>query len=103
MPSRSAMARAVAGWSPVIITGTMPARWHFADGLRGLGRGGSIRPTSPSNNRSLLLHRVKRCRAGSWTRSGASRTRARAGRARPSLGVGAALRLGVEGRIGPRR
>ncbi len=47
MPSRRAMARAVAGWSPVIITGVMPARWASATAAAASGRGGSIKATSP--------------------------------------------------------
>ena len=43
MPSSAAIARAVAGWSPVISTGVMPAAWQARDGgggrAAGAGRG----------------------------------------------------------------
>ena len=43
------MASAVAGWSPVIITGRMPAARHSATAVRASGRGGSMSPTNPIN------------------------------------------------------
>ena len=52
MPKRSAMARAVAGWSPVIITGVMPAAMHSRTASSASERGGSIKPMSPSRERS---------------------------------------------------
>ena len=47
MPSSWATAKAVALWSPVIITGRTPARWHLATAAFTSGRGGSIRPNRP--------------------------------------------------------
>ena len=47
-PSSRATAVAVTGWSPVIITGRMPARSQTAIASRASVRGGSIIPTSPS-------------------------------------------------------
>ena len=52
MPSSRATARAVVGWSPVIITTEMPARSQVAIASRASGRGGSIMPTRPRNVRS---------------------------------------------------
>ncbi len=55
MPSRIAMARAVRGWSPVIITGDdarLPALGDRAFGAS--GRGGSMRPTKPTKVSSAL-------------------------------------------------
>ena len=53
MPRRSAIACAVAGWSPVIMTGVMPAAMHSATAALASGRGGSISPTSPISARAL--------------------------------------------------
>ena len=47
MSSSRAMATAVILWSPVIITGRMPARWHRCTASRTSSRGGSIIPTRP--------------------------------------------------------
>ena len=41
------MALAVTTWSPVIMTGLMPARRHCLTASRASGRGGSIMPTRP--------------------------------------------------------
>ena len=49
MPRRRAIAAAVAGWSPVIITGVIPAARHSATAAGASGRGGSIMPTTPSS------------------------------------------------------
>ena len=48
MPSSRAMATAVSLWSPVIITGRMPAAKHCSTAPRTSGRGGSIMPMSPA-------------------------------------------------------
>ncbi len=48
MPSLLAIARAVPGWSPVIITGRMPAAMHTATASFASSRGGSIMPIRPS-------------------------------------------------------
>ena len=53
MPSRPAMAEAVAGWSPVIITGRMPARLHSETASAASGRGGSSSPMSPKKHSPL--------------------------------------------------
>ena len=47
MSSCFAMARAVERWSPVIITGRMPARRQRATAFAASGRGGSIMPNRP--------------------------------------------------------
>ena len=47
MPTRRAIASAVRGWSPVIITGRMPAVRHSSTASAASGRGGSIMPTMP--------------------------------------------------------
>ena len=47
MPSSRAIARAVSGWSPVIITIRIPARRHLATASRASARGGSCRPIKP--------------------------------------------------------
>ena len=47
------MASAVSGWSPVIMTGTMPAVWHRLTASLASSRGGSIMPTSPAKIRWL--------------------------------------------------
>ena len=46
---RRAIARAVSGWSPVIMTGTIPALRQSATASFASCRGGSIRPTRPSS------------------------------------------------------
>ncbi len=43
-----AIVRAVSGWSPVIITGRMPATAHVSTAARASARGGSIIATRPS-------------------------------------------------------
>ena len=45
-----AMAEAVITWSPVIITGRMPALRQTATAAFASGRGGSIMPTRPTNS-----------------------------------------------------
>ena len=45
---------AVSGWSPVIMTGRMPAATQVATASRASGRGGSRMPTSPTKVRFLL-------------------------------------------------
>ena len=52
MPSSAAITAAVRGWSPVIISGRMPARLARATASFASGRGGSIMPISPANTRS---------------------------------------------------
>ena len=52
-PSSAAIARAVSGWSPVIITGLMPARAQVRIASFASGRGGSIIPTRPRSVISL--------------------------------------------------
>ena len=47
MPTRRAIVSAVRGWSPVIMTGRMPAWRHSATASSASGRGGSIMPTMP--------------------------------------------------------
>ena len=51
MPTRLAMAKAVAAWSPVIITGVIPALLHWATASFTPGLGGSSRPMSPAKTR----------------------------------------------------
>ena len=51
MPTFKAMAEAVRAWSPVIITGLMPARRHCSTARRASSRGGSIMPTMPTKVR----------------------------------------------------
>ena len=51
MPSSRAMADAVAAWSPVIITGRIPAARHWATASRTPARGGSVSPISPAKVR----------------------------------------------------
>ena len=48
MPRSTAMRAAVRGWSPVIITMRMPARWASAIAGRTSVRGGSMMPTEPA-------------------------------------------------------
>ena len=55
MPTRRAMASAVAPWSPVIITGRMPARLHWATAAFTPGRGGSSMAMRPQNTRPLSI------------------------------------------------
>ena len=78
MPSADRDRRAVSGWSPVIITGVMPACRHSATACAASGRGGSIRPTKPTNVSSALdrLGReLRRARAGQSRRAIASTRR----------------------------
>jgi len=49
IPSCRATARAVAGGSPVILTGTTPAWRQTRTSSSASGRGGSIRPANPKN------------------------------------------------------
>jgi hypothetical protein len=49
IPTRRAITSAVSGWSPVIITGRMPADRHMATDSAASGRGGSIMPRSRSD------------------------------------------------------
>ena len=91
MPSSRAIARAVSGWSPVIITARMPARWQRATASRASGRGGSCMP-GEAEKRELAL-RVRRPRKvverplgeGEHAQrvAGEQRARPRASRARP--------------------
>ena len=53
--ARAAIASAVAGWSPVIITVRMCARLATATAAFASVRGGSIMPTRPSNTRSSSM------------------------------------------------
>ncbi len=53
IPNSSAMAVAVSTWSPVIITGLMPASLHKATASVTPLLGGSIIPTSPTKVRSF--------------------------------------------------
>ena len=53
MPRLEAMAPAVILWSPVIITGLMPAALHLATATFASSRGGSIIPTIPRKVRSF--------------------------------------------------
>ena len=55
------MASAVSGWSPVIITGRMPAVRQVATASRTSARGGSMMPTSPS---SVMSSSATGCVAG---------------------------------------
>jgi hypothetical protein len=52
MPISRAMARAVSGWSPVIITTRMPAARHWATAALAWARGGSYIPVRPTNTSS---------------------------------------------------
>lgn len=63
MPSLWPMARAVAAWSPVIITGRMPARLHWATASFTPGRGGSSMAMSPQKTSWLSLSRSSLGRA----------------------------------------
>ena len=49
------MYAAVSGWSPVIMTGRMPAATQVATASRASGRGGSRMPTSPTKVRSFSM------------------------------------------------
>ena len=53
--STEAMRAAVSGWSPVIITVRMPARWASVTESRTSVRGGSIMPTMPFQMRSVSM------------------------------------------------
>ena len=66
MPSRRAIARAVAGWSPVIITGVMPAAAAVGDRRRRPPRAAdrSGRPGRGRRGRSRRLRRRRRPAAG---------------------------------------
>ena len=55
MPRSEAMRAAVSGWSPVIITVRMPARWASVTESRTSVRGGSIMPTMPFQMRSVSM------------------------------------------------
>ena len=53
MPTSLAIAAAVAGWSPVIITGLIPASMHWKTASLASSLGGSFNPTRPMKIRSL--------------------------------------------------
>ena len=53
MPSLFAITFAVISWSPVIITGVIPASLHFLTAFSASFLGGSSIPISPINERSL--------------------------------------------------
>ena len=59
------MARAVAAWSPVIMTVRTPAVRHVSTASRTSGRGGSIMPTMPTNTRSRSMSSAS---SGTWGR-----------------------------------
>ena len=76
MPNRRAMARAVLGWSPVIITGVMPAAMQVATASAASGRGGSINAANPSKRISLSsASAVDRSDSPSTARHANARTR----------------------------
>ena len=60
------MARAVAAWSPVIMTVRTPAVRHVSTASRTSGRGGSIMPTMPTNTRSRSMSSAS---SGTWGRA----------------------------------
>ena len=59
-PSSSAIASAVSAWSPVIILTSMPARRQSATAAIASGRGGSMKPASPSSVRPLDVVHLER-------------------------------------------
>ena len=61
IPSCLAMATAVSIWSPVIITGRMPALWHSLIASTTSGRTGSIMPVMPT--------KIKSCSSASGLKS----------------------------------
>ena len=52
MPKSRAIALAVNWWSPVIITGRIPASRHLATASRTSERGASSIPTNPNHTKS---------------------------------------------------
>jgi hypothetical protein len=59
------MARAVAGWSPVIMMGWMPACWAAVTAWAASGRGGSAMATSPYSTSSRSVSSIRAGRTGS--------------------------------------
>ena len=102
MSSSRATAMAVARWSPVIITGRMPAWWHRSTAPFTSRRGGSAMPNSPRKVRSrstVPLSSFLGCRDSS--RRATPMTR-RARRAMSSLAARICLRsAGDSGPLGP--
>ena len=76
MPSSLPMATAVSLWSPVIITGRIPAARHSATAAFTSGRTGSIMPARPMKHSSCSRSSGS-CRSGSasYSRSAAASTR----------------------------
>ena len=72
MSRRSAMARAVAGWSPVIMTARMPAVRHSCTARAASARGGSSSPTSPMKVRSHSTNSGVSCAGNTSQRRQAS-------------------------------
>ena len=62
MPSSWAITAAVRGWSPVIISGRMPAPFARATASLASGRGGSIMPIKPGEHQ-ILFDRCVRIRS----------------------------------------
>ena len=76
MPSSLAMATAVSLWSPVIITGRMPAARHWATASFTSGRTGSIIPARPmKHNCCSSACGVRSSGRLSYRRSAAASTR----------------------------
>lgn len=55
MPTSTAIALAVSGWSPVSMCTEMPASWHFPTACADSGRGGSYSPIRPESEVVLDL------------------------------------------------
>ena len=61
IPISLAIATAVTLWSPVIITGLIPAVLHFTTASFASGLAGSIIPTIPINTKSLSAEGISLC------------------------------------------
>ena len=58
MPISRAIVAAVSGWSPVIMTGTIPADLHSVMAFFASSLGGSMSPTNPKNVRSFSISSI---------------------------------------------
>ena len=104
--SSRAIASAVAGWSPVIITERMCARLAVATATFASARGGSIMPTRPSSTRSssmlsgssIVDARLAAAACGSIPREAAGTVRVAIASVRSAWAASASLRREMSAR-----
>ena len=102
-PTCSAMARAVAGWSPVIMATWIPAPRQAASAFPTPARGGSCRPTSPTSVRSASSSSAPPAASGSRVAAGDGQDPQPAGRQRDQAVLCPRGPTGAPGQHGVRR